>query len=363
MPTDIENTLETELQVPVQDEAEVPAQAGAEPSADAGSSPATDVSKTAEPDTLSIVRDVVEKRGDGTAVASSATGEETGAKPGETQPTKGEDDFSDVPFNKHPRFQEVLSELKAAKTDAVRYRNVQGFLDAEGLTGEDAANGLTLLARTRRLGLDGDEMADGLAKLALCKTDPVQGFEAIRPWLQNLLVAAGAVLPGDLQQRVQAGEISPDLALEQSRIRAQLQAQQAQQTFAQQRAAVDQQTAASRALQEAAGSWETERHRKDPNFASKLPAVVEEVRRLQSHGWMPSKPQDVTEQLNRAYSTVNGRLGAGAANAARAVAAPAPAQRRPLQPITGGQVAGNAAATPQSTMDHVARVLSKRQAG
>lgn len=355
MPTEIEDTPELELQTPVQDDAEVAASATAEPSADAGSSTATDVSNTAEPDTLSIVRDVVEKRQEGEAAASSATGED-GSPSADTQPTAGAEDYSDVPFNKHPRFQEVLAKAKANETDAERYRNVQGFLDREGLSGEDAANGLALLAQTRNAGLSGGEMADSLHKLALCKMDPVAGWAAIRPWVQQLLFAAGEVLPADLQQRVQTGEISQDIAVEQSRLRAQVETQRAQQTFVQQRALADHQTGQQRALTGAASEWEADRQRKDPNFSTKLPAIVDEVRKLQSMGWKPTTPDGVKEQLRRAYAAVNG-------GTRTAPATPAVAPRRQIQPITGGQVAGNTAPAPQSTLDHVRAVLSKRRSG
>lgn len=359
MPNEIEDTVELDLQRPELDEAGAPAQAAAETPAAAASSPATDVSKTAEPDTLSIVRDVVEKRGEGEAAASSANGEDEGDEPATGTTPKDGDDYSDVPFNKHPRFQEVLAKAKANETDAVRYRNVQAFLDKERLSGEDAANGLTLLAQARNSGLDGPEMADGLYKLALCKHDPVAGWNAIRPWVQQLLIAAGEVLPADLQQRVQAGDMSPDAAVEQSRLRAQVQTHQAQQTYAQQRAQADQQSSLRTSLMGAASEWEAERTKRDPNFASKLPAVEQEVRRLQSMGWVPTTPDAVKEQLRRAYAAVNG----GIRTTPAPQVAPAAAQRRPLQPITGGQVAGNTAAAPSSTMDHVNAVLAKRRAG
>src|SRR5690606_34625285 len=79
-------------------------------------------------------------------------------------------------------------------------RNVQAFLDQSGLEAEETAFGLQVMA--------------------YAKTDPQRAWREIRPWLQNLLVAAGEVLPQDLQERVKQGAITKEAALEISRERA-----------------------------------------------------------------------------------------------------------------------------------------------
>jgi hypothetical protein len=53
--------------------------------------------------------------------------------------------YSDVPFNKHPRFQELLAPAQQrSRSDAVRYNNVQNFLDTQGLSAEEAADMLVI---------------------------------------------------------------------------------------------------------------------------------------------------------------------------------------------------------------------------
>lgn len=321
----------------------------------AASSAATD-----EPakDTLSVVRDVVEKKSEEPAAASSAAGEEAGNVPGGQASKDGDDDFSDVPFNKHPRFQKLLRERNEFKTDATRYHNVQNFLDREGLTGEDAAVGLTLLARSRKEGLENDEMIDTLQKVALVKRDPVAGWNAIKPWVQKVLIAAGEVLPDDLKTRVQQGELTSEAAAELSRHRATVQTFESQRTFEQQRAEARQQQEASQALESAANTWIADRQTRDPNFNAKVPAIKAEIARLHAMGLRPTTPDGVTEQLNSVYRTVNGRIGAEATNAARAAA---PAPRPALTPVTGGRVAATPApAKPASTLDIIKGVVGQR---
>ena len=291
---------------PTLDDAADPANAG-KPD-DANSSDAT--GENSDESLLSVVRDVVaEGRKDKAEAASPAEGEE--GSDGTGEPKKDDEDYSDVPFNKHPRFQQLVRKAKAFEQDAQRYQNVQGFLDQTGLSAEEAA--------------------DGLSIMGLAKTDPAGAWEKIKPWVQKLLVASGEVLADDLQQRVAAGEMTQAAALELSRARAASQNAAAARSFHEQRAQRQQQTDVSTALQTAAQTWEDNRRAKDPNFDAKHRAVMAEVRQLIAEEGMPTSPQGVRAQLDKAYKAVNERF---------APPAPAPQKRPPIRPVTGGQVAG-----------------------
>lgn len=362
MPLEIENTEEIEQVSTELDEAG--ASREAEQSAAAASSPATDASKPeGEEDLLAVVRDVVDKRkAPDPAVASSANSGDAGDESGDQKPKAGAEDYSDVPFNKHPRFQEVLGKLKTFETDAVRYRNVQNFLDREGLSGEEAAGGLTMLAKAKNGGLNGDELADGLEIMALSKINPAEALARAKPWITNLMIASGELLPEDLSGRVQKGELTRDAAIEISRHRAALASHEVQRSFAQQQADARRRHEQDMAHQEAVGAlrgtaqaWEDDRRAKDPGFEAKLPAVMAEVQRLQSMGWIPAAPEAVREQLKRAYAAVNG----GIRNPVQV--APAAAQKPAIRPVTGGQVAGNVRSTGNEDMDLVTEVLAKRR--
>jgi len=309
------------------------------------SSTEQDVSNTvSDDDTLSIVRDVVDKTKSEEAAASSAKSEEAGlAGVQDTTAKQDNENFSDVPFNKHPRFQAVLGKLKDAEKHAELSRNIETFLDESGLEREEAADGLRLMA--------------------LVKTDPVKAWSELRPWVEGVIRAAGEVLPDDIKAMVDQGQMTHDAAIMLSRERARSNSADARQSFAEKRAARQREFEAKEQTQSAltqrmtvAQQWEDDRRVKDPNFDAKLPLIVEEVKKLQSMGWVPQTEEAVAEQLRRAYASVN-------AKAVRQ-AAPALAPKPATRPVMGGQVNGaTRAAPPKSTMDIIQAEIAKRQAG
>lgn len=293
----------------------------APPADAAASSPATG---DEDVDLLSVVRDVVkESRPDASDTAPPAEGEEEGQEdPG--KPKKPDDEnFSDVPFNKHPRFQQLVRERNVFRQDAERYNNVVGFIENAGLTADEAADGLTIMG--------------------LAKTNPAEAWKRIQPWVQKVLVAAGEVLPDELQQRVVAGEMSREAAIELSRAKAHAQSVQTAQSFREQQEQARQQAQAAQAVTGAAVSWEQDRRTKDPNFDTKLTAIQKEVLFLQSTEGKPNTAEGVRAQLNKAYKAVNDSLRP----------APVVAARPAVRPVVGGTVAGTTRPDNMSTLDIV----------
>lgn len=339
MPPEVTDEIEDMVEdssTPIED-AVVDEAKPAEEAASADPSPATDET---EVDTLSIVRDVVGEQEEAAEAAPSAEGEEeTGLGEDETTPDEEQsDDYSDVPFNQHPRFKQLITERNSLRGDAGEYRKITAFMDANALTAEEAANGVTIM---------------GLAKL-----NPVEAFKQVAPWFKQLAIAAGEILPDELQQRVQKGELTRDIAFELSRTKAATAAQRVRQDFEQQRGQRMQQTEATQAVVTAAASWEQDRQLKDPNFAAKLPRIQEKLAFLHATGQKPTTPDGVRTQLKTVYEAVNREIGAAAASQTRQ-------QRKPEKtPVRGGQVAGNARpAAPsgsRSTIDIINDVVSKR---
>lgn len=320
MPKDTDDIEDLDLpsseQAPLDD-----AKAAPEKSAnfvDANSSDAADGTDTA----LNVVRDVVDTRKAADA-GSSPEGEEAGL-PAEVEPKRADNEgYTDVPFHKHPRFQQLLREKKTADVDAVRYRNVETFLESNGLTPVEAA--------------------DALENLVLAKTNPVAAWEKIKPWVQNLAVAAGVVLPPDLAQRVQSGALTREVAVEVSRARAQVHSVQTQQTFAQQQAERRQVTEHQNSIIGAAANWEADRKLKDPNFDAKMLSLQKEIAFYHATEGRPKDAAGVIDQCNRAYKAVN---------ASFRPPVPVQAQRKaPIRMVAGGQVAGTASAEPNSTLE------------
>ena len=308
---------------------------GQSPVADDGAAKSSAATGEEEKDLLSVVRDAVDKtRKTETSTASPATGEEAGKEDDGAAKKPDDENYSDVPFHKHPRFQHVLRRAKANEADASRYHNVQNFLDTNGLSGEEAA--------------------DGLSIMALAKTNPAECWTKLRPFVEKVLIAAGEVLPDDIQSRVQQGELSQNAALELSRQRATVQSIQAAQTFREQLATRQQQTAAVQAVTDAAVSWEQDRRLKDPNFETKMQPLMKEVAYLQAIEGKPATPEGVREQLQRAYKAVNAQF------APLTPAPPAQRQKPAITPIRGGQVAGTRQ-TEVSTLDIVRQHTQARR--
>ena len=292
--------------------------------APAESSAATDET---EVDTLSIVRDVVGETQAEAEAAPSAEGEEEQAQgEGEGSPKEPSDDYSDVPFNQHPRFKQLITERNALRSDAGEYRKVTAFMDANALTAEEAANGITIM---------------GLAKL-----NPKEAFKQIAPWFRQVCIAAGEILPDDLAARVTKGELTKEAAFEISRLQADQKAGTVRQEFEQKRGQRTQQMESVNAVRGAAEQWEADRQLKDPNFAAKLPRIQEKLAFLHATGQRPTTPEGVREQLKLVYAAVNREAGAAAAAVTRSQ------PRKPaIAPVRAAQVAGNARPEPKSTLE------------
>lgn len=328
MPRDLDDNLDLDPSTdPALDETAVDPSTEQQPD-DAVSSPAT--GENEDKDLLSVVRDVVKESRETSDPASPAEGE-TEETTGQ-EPKKQDDDenFTDTPFHKHPRFQQLLRQRNTFKQDAERYHNVERFLDEAGLTAEEAADVMTIAG--------------------LAKTNPAEAWKQVKPWVQNLLIASGEALPDDLRERVQNGEMSQEAALELSRAKARNASAEAARSFREQQDERRTATAHVNSLRQSAQDWEAERRRKDPNFAKKETDVLKEVLFLQQTEGKPNTREGVVDQLQRAYKAVNTAL----------KPAPAPTQKQAIRPITGGQVAGNQQPTNMSTLDII---RANRRAG
>jgi hypothetical protein len=304
--------------------------------ADATSSSATDDN---DDGLLGVVRDVVKDRATPDAAASSADGTEVSlgadGKPLPTGPDN--ENYLDVPFNKHPRFQALITQRNALREDAGRYQNVVNYLDTNNLSADEAANALATFARA--------------------KVDPAGAFAELKPWLQNLLVAAGEVLPDDLQARVTKGEMTAEVALEVSRERAKVKSHETTRGFEAQRNARTSQTNLVTELVNTADSWAADRRVKDPNYVAKEPLLLREVAFLQQTEGRPKDKAGVLAQLKKAYEAVNKTFKPPTAN-------PAPTQKKPATKpaVMGGTVNGTVREKPKTTLE-IVRANRRQKAG
>lgn len=330
MATTEQDTAEVVDTVEVQETKEVVTDATAK-AAETDPSPVED-----EASTLSIVQDVLKEKAP--AEASSASGsEDQQPEVAETQAAaeKDPEDYSDVPFHKHPRFREVLGKLKTTREEAEQFRsyaeryfNVENFIAEQGLAPEE----------TRDLLIIG----------GLIKSDPAEAWKRMLPVVKQVAAAAGEVLPDDLKAMVTEGQMAAEAALEVSRARAMRQTMEVQGRMAAERQQAEQARQHMQSLTQEANTWADERQRRDPNFQNKYDAMLKEIAYLQRIEGMPQTPEGVRAQLDKAYSAVA---------APAAIQAPA---RRAIKPVTGGVMNGTQAGAEDDTLSIINRVVSAR---
>jgi len=302
---------------------------------------------TEERTTLDVVEDVVKER---TEEGSSPEAK----KEGEVADPKATQEETDAEIDNDPRLgpkarkriKQLLGErdtvkrdLEAYKPDAEAWRNIDKFLGDHGVSHKDAAESLQILA--------------------LSKIDPAKAWQMARPWVQQLLVDAGEVLPAPLKARVESGELTVEAANELARAEARAAgAVKARESDQQRREREAQQTQAGE-MRNTVESWEADREAKDPNWAAKKPLVMKELVWIQSQEGQAKTPAEAKAQLDKAYAAAS----AAAAPVVRRQTTTAPrvgeATRRPA--------AGSASQSKQrpeeaSTLSIIDRVLSQRGA-
>lgn len=282
-----------------------------------------------EADLLSVIQDAVQPEEETEShsenevddldeiAAESDSGDEEYSEPVE--------DFTDVPFHKHPRFKKVLEERNAYKENAQKFDVMQSYLLDNQLSGEEAAKGLEIMA--------------------LMKADPMAALNALKPYVQNLSQAAGIVLPQDIQTRVNDGYLDEDAAREMAVLRANEQRAKAQ---VNQYAEAQQQQATRQhinGLAETVTAWEEKTRQSDPDFDLKQEEIDDRIRVMVSERGRPNTAQDAIAMAREAYEAVNTRFQSRFAD------------RRPMKTASGGKLGGNPQAEPQSLHEAIANAL------
>lgn len=276
-------------------------------------------------DLLSVVRNAVQTSEEGDSASPAGQDESDqpsaeGADSNADDPKADSEDYSDVPFHTHPRFKQLVSQVKQYKADAQQFHQVTSFLQAQGMTPEEAADALILRA----------EM----------KHNPQEAWKKLKPMVQQLLIEAGEVLPADLMQQVREGKLTKENAVEISRLRANQGIQQKMSERQRQEAEQRQQVEHIRSIQTAVAQWEMGVKQRDPDYAKKEEELQKEILWLQKREGVPKDVAGVRKQLQQAYDTVSKRL--------------APAPRPARTSVPPGRVAsGQPTAAPKSMLDVV----------
>jgi len=242
--------------------------------ADAGAanpdSPDRDEGTDAGPKTmLEAVQDAVKP-------AESEEGESSGPKEKvdekvETAPTKAEekpeagtDETKDdqLPFHKHPRWQQVQGELKSARPKAASFDKLQGMMVERGIAPDDVDLGIELAA--------------------LIKHNPAEAVKHLAPLIDGLKAQIGETLPEDLLKAVDEGQITEELAKQSARERAAARQAKVTQERGGQEAAHDTVRRATATADALWTSWKTS----DPDHETLSPSVLQgmELRILKARG-------------------------------------------------------------------------------
>lgn len=300
----------------------------------ASSSPAEDAdAKKPEAKTvLDIVRDVVKAKPEG----DSSEPDSTVAKPkaAETSAEKGAEpeaeDDKPPPFHKHPRWvrlnernRELGAEIETLRPQAEQFRAVEQYMTANSLAPDDIVRGFAIMAAVRN--------------------EPQRAIKELETVLTELRETLGEILPQDLQDAVDEGEMTEERALELSRTRAtarttQEKLQTRDQTDREQQQAQRAQEQ-RRSYAEAVESWMADRRQNDADFetvarlwADRVQVVANSLRQQGKTSFTQAEIRNICDQ---SYSYVRETLKplkpqpsrvvsrAGASNSSAPAAAPA----------------------------------------
>lgn len=281
-------------------------------SADPSAAGDKSVSNADEPKSLlDVVKDVVKeeaKADDGKSLDPNKTEDtskatETLASDKQTvkddgKQTDAEVDDAQLPFHKHPRFQQVIKERSAykqeadsLKPDAEEWRAVRTFMDTNALTPQ--------------------EVAEGFQIMAAMKSNPIRAREMLSSYWTKLEEFTGNKLPEDLKTKVDEGEVDEALAAELARKRNEadfLRRQQEAAYHAQaQQAVFHQQAAVQGIMRSAVMDWENGIKTRDADYAVKAPFLMDKVKAAMA-ARPPQTPDEAIALVEAAYREVGESL-------------------------------------------------------
>ena len=243
-----------------------------------------------------------------------------------------EEDWSDVPFNKHPRFQSLVQEKNRLKSeagqhreDAEQYRKITDFITTNRLSAEEAAEGFRVMS--------------------LMKNDPTKAYEVLQGHLEGLAKTTGAELSEDLQVKVDDGLLDEDAAQELSRARAQLAQERTLRESSQQSLQEQQAQAQYDHLQKTLNQWEATTRQRDPDYDLKSDELNDRVQALVAERGKPVTSEQALAIANDAYKVVTDRH-------LRRVP-----PKRSLRTATGGKIGGTPQPEPKTLEEVVERAL------
>lgn len=268
--------------------------------------------------------------------------DETEKEPEQNDDTGNQADKADILTNEEfqklpPRVRKRLGKLAAdvrterAAREALEprakfYDDVNNFVHSNNLTQEQFDQGLKIIALINR--------------------DPKAAYEALKPIYGNLQRHMGEILPPDLQEQVDDGRVTPELAAQLVIERSQrelLESRQAQDHERQQKQEADQAFEQRRVMaMKVIGDWETGQKSTDPEYARKAQAITDRAT-IMVQSEMPATAEALLDVMNRAKAMVDKQF---------------PGPRRPLNPVNIASANGQLRTEPKTALEALRQGLA-----
>jgi hypothetical protein len=247
-------------------------------------SPATESKDDNKPkDIADAVRAALNPKEEQSSSSGEGEGEEPETDPAATEgdkPAEGEEEdlgeLTDEELDKYKpktkrRFEKLRAELKDRDTkisdlepEAKAFRDITTFAKQSNLSPEDVNTGFEVMR--------------------LMRNDPIRAYQVLTPIYTELQAIAGEILPADLQEQVNTGQIALPAAKELSRLRATQGVQTNMQKQNEERAIQRQNEEAQQATESlkhgvvtAITDWESQWKASDPDYSLKSSRVNEAI--------------------------------------------------------------------------------------
>ena len=242
------------------------------------------------------------------------------------------EDYSNVPFNKHPRFQKLIAEKNELKelsnkykTDSEQFNKITDFIKLNNLSAKDAVEAFKMMAALRN--------------------NPEEGYKMLQGHLERIGNVTGRNLPKDIQEKVDDGFLDEDAAKELSQARASLYRERQLREQSQQKFTNASASANESQMADAVKSWGEKTLANAPDFSLKQEEFNDRISAIVAERGTPKSPDEVVQIANDAYATINERFKSRQPT------------KQPLKSTTKGKLGGVPVAEPTSMRDIVSQAL------
>lgn len=227
----------------------------------------------------------------------------------ETDERTEEEKDKDLPFHKHPRWQEVYKERNELRD---KLASMEDYAPSK----QKAQSWDGLQDFVAKSGLSDQDMDAGFEIMVAMKHDPARAYGMLKPYMEALSQMVGETLPEDLQGLVETGRMDEEAAKQYARERSSRQWHEAKrgeerqayqgQQVQQSRAA---ETARVQAITQAVQAWESDWSKSDADFSKKHALVHDRTVAIVRAEGAPATPDDAIAIAKRARSDVEKQLG------------------------------------------------------